>query len=59
MSTKIHPLLEEARYEYGEMNITQLNHNIDDIKDEIYMGNIKLKKETVTLDETFDDMLSS
>merc|ERR1719219_2581224 len=26
----------EARYEYGEMNITKLNHRIDDIEDEIY-----------------------
>merc|ERR1711951_209248 len=28
--------LAEARYEYGEMNITKLNHRIDDIEDEIY-----------------------
>merc|ERR1719184_240327 len=26
----------EARFEYGEMNITKLNQRIDDIEDEIY-----------------------
>merc|ERR1719264_2285588 len=26
----------EARYEYGEMNITKLNHRIDDIEDEYH-----------------------
>merc|ERR1712106_64473 len=29
----------EARYEYGEMNITKLNQRIDDIEDEIYRRN--------------------
>jgi chromosome segregation ATPase len=40
LTDKIHQLMErlkiaEARYEYGEMNITKLNHRIDDIEDEI------------------------
>merc|ERR1719369_2398615 len=38
---KIYPLqnkykLTEAKFEYGEMNITKLNQRIDDIEDEIY-----------------------
>merc|ERR1719481_1402677 len=28
--------LTEAKFEYGEMNITKLNQRIDDIEDEIY-----------------------
>jgi predicted nucleic acid-binding Zn-ribbon protein len=37
LKDKIHQLMErlkvaEARYEYGEMNITKLNHRIDDIE---------------------------
>jgi chromosome segregation ATPase len=40
LKDKIHNLMDrlkhsEARYEYGEMNITKLNHRIDDIEDEI------------------------
>merc|ERR1712096_429347 len=34
----------EARYEYGEMNITKLNQRIDDIEDEIYREKLKVKK---------------
>merc|ERR1712243_544274 len=34
----------EARYEYGESNITKLNHRIDDIEDEIYTEKLKIKK---------------
>merc|ERR1711879_392357 len=34
----------EARFEYGEMNITKLNHRIDDIEDEIYREKLKIKK---------------
>merc|ERR1712080_795544 len=34
----------EARYEYGESNITKLNHRIDDIEDEIYREKLKIKK---------------
>merc|ERR1712200_249247 len=45
----------EARFEYGEMNITKLNHRIDDIEDEIYREKLKIKKCSDELDETFDD----
>merc|ERR1711892_444714 len=34
----------EARYEYGEMNITKLNQRIDDIEDEIYREKLKVKR---------------
>merc|ERR1712168_1546283 len=34
----------EARFEYGEMNITKLNQRIDDIEDEIYREKLKVKK---------------
>merc|ERR1711994_385309 len=47
----------EARYEYGEMNITKLNHRIYDIEDEIYREKLKIKKVSDELNETFDDML--
>merc|ERR1712131_157091 len=33
----------EARFEYGEMNITKLNQRIDDIEDEIYREKLKIK----------------
>merc|ERR1711928_194761 len=33
----------EARFEYGEMNITKLNHRIDDIEVEIYREKLKIK----------------
>merc|ERR1740128_921908 len=33
----------EARFEYGEMNITKLNQRIDDIEDEIYREKLKVK----------------
>merc|ERR1712018_760785 len=46
----------EARFEYGEMNITKLNQRIDDIEDEIYRGKLKIKKCSDELDDTFDDM---
>ena len=49
----------EARYEYGEMNITKLNHRIDDIEDDIYREKLKIKKVSDELDDTFDDMLSN
>merc|ERR1712037_824923 len=62
LKDKIHLLMErlkiaEARYEYGEMNITKLNHRIDDIEDEIYREKLKIKKVSDELGETFDDML--
>merc|ERR1712055_220689 len=63
LKDKIHQLLEglkhaEARYEYGEMNITKLNHRIDDIEDEIYREKLKCKKVSDELNDTFDDMLA-
>merc|ERR1711931_413488 len=47
----------EARFEYGEMNITKLNHRIDDIEDEIYREKLKVKRCADELNDTFDDML--
>jgi len=49
--------LSEARFEYGEMNITKLNHRIDDIEDEIYREKLKIKRCADELNDTFDDML--
>lgn len=49
----------EARYEYGEMNITKLHQRIDDIEDEIYREKYKVKKVSDELNETFEDMLSN
>merc|ERR1712130_918868 len=43
----------EARFEYGEMNITKLNQRIDDIEDEIYREKLKIKKCSDELDDTF------
>merc|ERR1711972_1220267 len=61
---KIHSLqnkykVTEARFEYGEMNITKLNQRIDDIEDEIYREKLKIKKCSDELDDTFDDMLAN
>ena len=49
----------EARFEYGEMNITKLNQRIDDIEDEIYREKLKVKKSSDELNDTFDDMLAN
>merc|ERR1712121_455937 len=49
----------EAKFEYGEMNITKLNQRIDDIEDEIYREKLKIKKCSDELDETFDDMMAN
>jgi len=49
----------EARYEYGEMNITKLNQRIDDIEDDIYREKLKIKKVADELNDTFDDMLAN
>merc|ERR1712098_670387 len=49
----------EARFEYGEMNITKLNQRIDDIEDEIYREKLKVKKCSDELDDTFEDMLAN
>merc|ERR1739838_1128857 len=46
----------EAKFEYGEMNITKLNQRIDDIEDEIYREKLKIKRCSDELDDTFDDM---
>ena len=64
LKDKIHQLMErlkvaEACYEYGEMNITKLNHCIDDIEDEIYREKLKIKKVSDELNDTFDDMLTN
>ena len=48
----------EARFEYGEMNITKLNHKIDEIEDKIYREKMKIKKCSDQLDETFDEMIN-
>merc|ERR1712177_165099 len=44
----------EARFEYGEMNITKLNQRIDDIEDEIYREKLKIKKCSDELNDAFD-----
>merc|ERR1711935_74725 len=49
----------EARFEYGEMNITKLNQRIDDIEDEIYREKLKVKKCSDELEDTFDDMITN
>jgi len=49
----------EARYEYGEMNITKLNQRIDDIEDEIYREKLKVKRCADELNETFDEMIEN
>merc|ERR1712180_308090 len=49
----------EARFEYGEMNITKLNQRIDDIEDEIYREKLKVKRCSDELEDTFDDMLTN
>ena len=64
LKDKIHQLMErlklaEARYEYGEMNITKLNHRIDDIEDEIFREKLKIKKVSDELSDTIDDMLTN
>ena len=49
----------EARFEYGEMNITKLNQRIDDIEDEIYREKLKVKRCSDELNDTFDDMIAN
>merc|ERR1711973_315677 len=51
--------LTEAKFEYGEMNITKLNQRIDDIEDEIYWEKLKIKKSSDEMGDTFDDMLAN
>merc|ERR1712106_1234183 len=49
----------EARFEYGEMNITKLNQRIDDIEHEIYREKLKVKRCSDELNDTFDDMIEN
>merc|ERR1711935_436923 len=49
----------EAKFEYGEMNITKLNQRIDDVEDEIYREKLKVKKCSDELEDTFDDMITN
>jgi len=49
----------EAKFEYGEMNITKLNQRIDDIEDEIYREKLKIQKSSNEMNDTFDDMLAN
>merc|ERR1719187_1110479 len=49
----------EAKFEYGERNITKLNQRIDDIEDEIYREKLKIKKSSDEMGDTFDDMLAN
>merc|ERR1711874_272868 len=48
----------EAKFEYGEMNITKLNQRIDDIEDEIYREKLKIKRCSDEMNDTFDDMIA-
>ena len=48
----------ESRIEYGDMNITKLNHRIDDIEDDIVREKLKIEKICRELDETFEDMFT-
>merc|ERR1712029_886960 len=49
----------EAKFEYGEMNITKLNQRIDDVEDEIYREKLKVKRASDEMNDTFDDMLAN
>lgn len=49
----------EARFEYGEMNVTKLNHKIDEIEDEIYREKMKMKNHADQLDDTFEEMIQN
>ena len=48
----------ESRIEYGEMNITKLNHRIDDIEDEIVREKLKIQKVNGELNDTFEDIFT-
>jgi hypothetical protein len=57
----------QAFYEYEDiqkflcekMNITKLNHRIDDLEDDIYREKLKIKRVSDELNSTFDDMLTN
>ena len=60
---QIHQLLQklkeaEGRYEYGEMNITKLNHRIDDLEDEICREKTKIKSLSDDLNDVFESILT-
>jgi len=48
----------EGRYEYGEMNITKLNHRIDDLEDEICREKTKIKALSDDLNDVFESILT-
>lgn len=48
----------DSRQEYGEKNITKLNHRIDEIEDDILRQKLKIQKVAMELDDTFDDMMT-
>ena len=61
--SQIHLLLQklkeaEGRYEYGEMNITKLNHRIDDLEDEICREKTKIKALSDDLNDVFESILT-
>ena len=48
----------ESCIEYGEMNITTLNHRIDDIEDEIVREKLKIQEVNGELNDTFEDIFT-
>ena len=61
--SQIHLLLQklkeaEGRYEYGEMNITKLNHRIDDLEDEICREKTKIKTLSDDMNDVFESILT-
>ena len=61
--SQIHALLQklkeaEGRYEYGEMNITKLNHRIDDLEDEICREKARIKALSDDLNDVFESILT-
>lgn len=48
----------DHRQEYGEKNITKLNHRIDEIEDDIVRQKLKIQKIAGELDDTFDEILT-
>ncbi len=48
----------ESRIEYGEMNITKLNHRIDDVEDDIVREKLKIEKVGDQVGETLRDIFT-
>jgi len=48
----------DQRQEYGEKNITKLNHRIDEIEDDIIRQKLTIHKIAGELDTTFDEMFT-